>query len=354
MRPLSAADCFTPALERAKAILLPYNWRLWVKLGLVALLAEIGAQFMFPPTGGAHSSNSSGGGAGSSLQTLLPLLVIFAIVVCTIGLVLFYIGSRMQMVFMEIAATRQTLVAPLWQRHGYHVWRWIGVKVLFFFSVAVIAGLLIAAPVFYLTYSLPRLSTQAPSAAFFSSIFLIVLCAFAVVLPALALMWLLRDLVLPYIVFQDATLRDSISYATDIVRREPGPVFLFLLLKLAFVLAASIAAQVALFIAVLAGAIPLGLVGGGLWLALRHMETPGTLLLYLAIGVLGLILFVWILFAVLCVVGATQLFLQAYALYFLGGRYPLLGNLLEPPHPGFAYPPPPIAPPPSPGWAPST
>src|SRR5215469_14482311 len=61
MRPLSAADCFTPALERAKAILLPFNWRLWIKLGLVAVLAEIGAQFMFPPTGGGHSSNSSSG-----------------------------------------------------------------------------------------------------------------------------------------------------------------------------------------------------------------------------------------------------------------------------------------------------
>jgi len=45
--------------------------------------------------------------------------------------------------------------------------------------------------------------------------------------------------------------------------------------------------------------------------------------------------------------GAFHIFLQAYAMYFLGGRYPLLGNMLEPqvwtpPHvPAPAPPPPP-------------
>jgi hypothetical protein len=354
MRPLSAADCFTPALERAKAILLPFNWRLWVKLGFVAALAEIGAQFMFPPTGGgSHSANSSGSAAGASLLAIVPLLIIFATIVCAIGLVLFYIGSRMQMVFMDIAATRQTFVAPLWQRHRFHVWRWIGVKLLFFFSIAVIVGLLIVPPVFYLIHSNPTQSTQAPSPAFLSSIFLIILCVLPLILLAFALLWLLRDFVLPFIVFQDATLKDSINYATDIVRREPGPVALYLLLKFALTLAASIAAQFAIFIAALAGGIPLAFIGGGLWLALRHADTPGTVLLFLVLGVLGLVFLVWIFFAVLCAVAATQLFLQSYALYFLGGRYPLLGNLLEPPHPGFAYPPPPITPPATPGWAPS-
>jgi len=43
-------------------------------------------------------------------------------------------------------------------------------------------------------------------------------------------------------------------------------------------------------------------------------------------------------------IGTVVTFLESYALYFLGGRYPMLGDLLDrstPPPPAIPYPPPP-------------
>jgi hypothetical protein len=63
-------------------------------------------------------------------------------------------------------------------------------------------------------------------------------------------------------------------------------------------------------------------------------------------GVLLVLVFAAVLiYATTGFIGAFVLFLQAYALYFLAGRYPMLGDLLEPPSPAFAYP---IPPPPTP------
>ena len=44
MRRLSATEAFTPAFEHTKSMLRPLSVRLWVKLGLVAFLAEMGGQ----------------------------------------------------------------------------------------------------------------------------------------------------------------------------------------------------------------------------------------------------------------------------------------------------------------------
>ena len=63
MRLLSATDAINPAIEHAKGLLRPFSLKLWLKIGLVAMLAEMGAQFIFPPVGnpGAHTSSQSSG-----------------------------------------------------------------------------------------------------------------------------------------------------------------------------------------------------------------------------------------------------------------------------------------------------
>ena len=53
MRPLSPTEAISPAIERAKSLLRPFSLGLWIKLGLVGLLAEMSSQVPFPPLGGA-------------------------------------------------------------------------------------------------------------------------------------------------------------------------------------------------------------------------------------------------------------------------------------------------------------
>jgi len=59
--------------------------------------------------------------------------------------------------------------------------------------------------------------------------------------------------------------------------------------------------------------------------------------------VLGLCFYAVIVYLSLGTVGYLMALLNAYAIYFLGGRYPLLGSMLEP-GPGHPFTPPPVFP----------
>jgi hypothetical protein len=106
--------------------------------------------------------------------------------------------------------------------------------------------------------------------------------------------------------------------------------------------------------------IPPGIVGVILWFSLHHAGTAGIVVL-IACAIFGALVFLcWAVCVVIGFMGSLITFFQAYALYFLGGRYPLLGDLLDrstpPPAYAFAaafppspppYQPPPPEPPPS-------
>jgi len=90
-------------------------------------------------------------------------------------------------------------------------------------------------------------------------------------------------------------------------------------------------------------AIPLLLVGFLGWLLLHHLGPAGHILMATGVVVLVLAFAAILVYVTIGFIGAVVLFFQAYALYFLAGRYPMLGDQLDPPTPGFAYstPPPP-------------
>ena len=69
--------------------------------------------------------------------------------------------------------------------------------------------------------------------------------------------------------------------------------------------------------------------------------------MYISFALLGAIALGILFVVVVCIAGAVLTFYQAYALYFVGGRIPNLGNLLQPP-------PPPLMGAPLPPFAPAT
>ncbi|HEY6376714.1 MAG TPA: hypothetical protein VIX90_14430 [Edaphobacter sp.] len=335
MRPLSATDAFTPAFERTKAMLQPFSLKLWLKLGLVALIAEMGMQFFVPPAGSPSRSSSSGIGASAGgVNPLLVSVLIVAAVVCGIlCLVFLYFGSRMQLVLMEMVATRSTVVGPSWRKAGSKTWPWIGLKLICFLIAIVVVGAIIALPLIYLIRSMPANNTAQPTAAFFGNFFLIFITVFLAVFVLVLLLWTLRDFVLPFMVFEDARVGEAISRTRELMRRETGNVLFYFLMKFVFTLAASVAAELCILAALFVIAIPVGIIGGGFWLALHNAGEFGTLLMYVSLGLLGVISLAAFFVAIICIAGAVLIFYQAYALYFLGGRIPRLGDLLEPPPP---------------------
>jgi hypothetical protein len=350
MRLLSATDAITPALEHTKALLRPFSLKLWLKLGLVAFLAEMGAQFIFPPLGnpGAHTaSRTSGIGAVATQITpyLAIVFVVIGVLAFLLGLAVLYFGSRMQLVLMDLVATRTTQVTPAWHRTASRTWRWIGLKVAFFLGFFIIIGAIAFVPLFYLFRSMPPAGTQQPGANFFASFALIFVVIFLAVIVLMAALWILRDFVLPLILFDDADLTTALRNASFIIRREPGSVVFYLFMKFVLSLVAGIAAELCIFLTVFIAAIPLGLIGGILWFALHQAGPVGNVVMYASFALLGVVGLAFLFVAVVCIAGAVLIFYQSYALYFVGGRIPNLGNLLQPPPPPPAeFAPPPFAP----------
>jgi hypothetical protein len=334
MRRLSATDAFTPALEHTKAMLAPFSLGRVLKLGLIAFLAEMSTQLFLPPMGNfAPPSPAVSTQAAAISHGMTIAFIIFGSAAFVFGLALLYFGSRLQLVLMELVATRTTLVGPSWRKQSSKTWRWIGVKVMGLLAAFIIVGIIAVFPIIHFVRSMPSNPQQPPTSAFLANFFLFFITIAAAVFMLMLAIWILRDFVMPYIVFENATMRAAIRAAIALIRRETGSVLFYLLMKIVFTMAAGLAAELLLFVGALIAAVPLGLIGAIAWFALHHANSSIPIFLYVILGMLGAIFIVWMVVLSLCAMCAVLIFYQAYALYFLGGRISALGDLLEPPPP---------------------
>lgn len=342
MRPLSAIDAIAPAWNHTRRLLLaPRSWRLLLKIGAVAFFAQInGCNPRF--------------GTGSHMQglphaltaTLFTFAVLISIVACVLALAFFYLGSRLQFVLFEVVLRRDTIVAPIWRRYARATWHWIGLK-LAFFAVALLCVAPVLIPVGLRFYRATRsmnasVAGGAPPhfAAFFLSMLGFIGAIFLILLVIGILYTLLQDFGLPSMALEGTPLTETVRRVVQLIRAEPGQVLLYLFMRLVLGFAGAIVFEFALVFGLLIALIPLGGIGAILWVALHHAGFVGHAFMFTGWAVLGGILLVLLIVA--CIMGSGYLytFLQAYALYFLGGRYPLVGGYLEPllPRPMYAYP----------------
>jgi hypothetical protein len=105
---------------------------------------------------------------------------------------------------------------------------------------------------------------------------------------------------------------------------------LYVLMRFLLGIAGSFAAYFVLLIGALVALIPLGGAALFAWLSLRHADFAGHVIMIAAWVVLGFVFLVLLMIAAIMIMGYVFTFLQAYALYFLGGRYPLVGAYLDP------------------------
>jgi hypothetical protein len=340
MRTLSASEAINPAIERTKSLLFrPFQWRPFLKLTAIAFFAEIGSGGL-----GSGSNMNSGKIPGASPAVhglILAALFGFLLFALILGLIMLYVGSRLQLVLLEAVATRQTIIAPIWRRYSRLTWRWIGLKLLFFLLCTIVLLVALAPVMISMFRNMPS-GGQPPTAAFFSHIILFIAAIFLVILVVGSAYLLLRDFALPFLALEDLSISETLSRLRSIVGAAPGEVALYLLLRFVLGLVAAIGAEILIALILLVSLIPFALIGGVLWLVLHHAGTVGTAALVAAAIVGGLVLLVWMACVCIGLIGTMFVFTQSYALYFLGGRYPLLGNILEPHQ--FVYPTPPPPP----------
>ena len=352
MRVLSATEAISPAIERTQDLLArPFRFATFLKIAAVAFFAEMSGGFNFNLP--SHS-NGLHGLSPALIAPFMAIAVVIGLIVLVIELILFYIGSRLQLVLIELVATRYPLVGPLWRKYGVRTWRWIGLKLLAFLVVLILA-LPIAIPIvlYFIHHGMNFFSGNSPFFGLHIAQILLLIAAILIVAMVLgALYMLVRDLALPYLALEDLSISQSLERLRALIAAEPGQVILFVILRIILGFVFGVVAYIAIVLILLLSLIPPGIIGVILWFALHNAGTAGTVAL-IGCAVVGAIVYLcWAVCVVIGFMGSVLTFTQAYALYFLGGRYPLLGELLErsTPQPAYAYatafPPTPTQPPP--------
>ena len=329
MRPLSASEAINPAIIRTKVILFhPFRkGRSW-KLAAVAYLSAMGLAFVPYPFiifAVPYPFNQE----NTHLHLVLGAV---CLLLSAIMLLFFYLGSRLQFVLFDIAAQKSEMVGPLWRKYGSRTWPWLTSKLVLSLTVSAI----FAAPIFYAFRSLithmPVQPGKPPSPEVLANLFVFYALMFAPIAILMLCSSLLSDFVLPPIALEDATLDKAASRFLQLFRAEPIQICAYIAFKILFAIAGVVAAQVAIVVAETVVAIPFGLLALLGWFLFRSLGLSGHILLVAGSILLALIFCAAMIYVVTLVLGCAHMFYQAYAVYFLGGRYPLLGDLLEPPN----------------------
>jgi hypothetical protein len=331
MRILSAIDAVEPAFQYTRKFLFEkFAMRRFLKLAAVGMLATLGGSLNFNanfPSNLNHMGSSPAAkiAALAITGTFIGILCIGLIV----GLALFYVGSRMQFVLFEMTATRNTTVAPIWRRYGSLTWRWIGLKVLLGLTAifCVLLGMLPLLPLMIRTgmhgHTLPHFP--------FMLMFAFIGGAIMIAMFFVLIYYLLWDFVLPVMAMENTSITKSIRRAWQNLSSTPGAVLGFVGMRLVLGMLFGIGMLVAFLICLLVAGIPLGMLGALLYFSLRHAGTAAMILMVLGLTIEGMVMLAWLLLGYVSCAGTMIIFFQAYSLFFYGGRYSLLGDVLEPP-----------------------
>jgi len=257
--------------------------------------------------------------------------ILGALVFDALSFWIFTLASRMQLVSFDIAVERAQFVAPAWRKYHPLRWHWVKVKLAITTPLALVALLPALFLIRWIVSSAVILNAgQQNPFQVVASFLLGYFCLFGGLFLVIVAGGLLADFVLPSLALENITPGEALRRFQIHFQQEPGSVCGYAVLKIVLAIAGFIAhyavsAIVMLFFYFLV-MIP-AIIGG---IALPHMATTGRVLGGAGIAVFLLCFFAIALYVQLLTIGTVTLFLRCYAAYYLGGRYPRLGDLLEP------------------------
>lgn len=346
MQRLSAIDAISPAFTRTHTLLFkPFKiGRSW-KLAATAYLALAGSFFFpFPLVYAGVAMFIPG-----IPRAIIPFLWAAALVGTAVYLGIYYCCVRLQLVEFEMIVTTAKMIAPMWRKYAAKVWPWLGAKVVLgLFALAFMVPIFISTSKgFIAIMSTMAAQGKQPDPAAMSQMMASLLGFYALIfglflIPKI-LNTLLDDFVMPFFLMEDLPVLTAVQRGFTVFAADPVSCVLYLLMKYFLALVGYMMQSVAMQIAM----IPFGIVFGiGFVLGavvFRHAGDVGAILGVAGAVILGALALVVICYLAIGAFGYLLLLLDSYAIYFLGGRYPLLGNLLEP-GPGGPFTPPPVYP----------
>ena len=342
MTSLSAAQSISPAIERTKYFLFkPFRLGRAFKLTLVALLTEGGrASCNFSshlPSGNTGPLShpipplhmpQMHGSIGSIGPIVLGVLAVFLLIVVPIMVLIAYLLIRLRFSYFDCVLRMQDRIAPAWGLYHRQAMRYLGLSV----CIGLALWIAIAAAGFGIYDHFKPLiqslgSDQRPGWTEFLPLIGVVLLVISLAAIAGSLInTTLGSFVLPHMALEDASIPDALSDVWSDIAAEPWQYIFFVLLRFLTTLLASIVCAIVLVI-------PFAIVVGIGALIVVFLKTVSTGLAVL-LGVPAAILVLGLFFlAGVIVSGTIGTYRRNYALMFYGGRYPLLGNILQPPLP---------------------
>jgi len=340
MHILSALDAISPSIARSRLVLFsPFRrGRTW-KLSATAYLSAGSTLFLpFPLIQLAFIPVLRQLG----VPWVVPIMVTVVAVAMLIYLVLFVVFSRLRFASFDIVLNCGQFVAPAWRKYGPQSFKWALFKIV----LGCLVAAAVAAPaVTYIHHMITAFTglnltpgQQLPPQ-FIASIFA-GYAAFALLYLCFGLyFWassLLSDFVVPSLALEDTTLGEAFRRLGVLIRSEPGQFTLYAVLKLGLALTGYMAMTIGFYIVLLVVGLVFGLVVFVGYVIVHALGASAIVLTVLGgfCGVVGIILYLFLVFYVMWLgIGAVLTFLEAYPLYFLAGRYPLLGELLAAPTP---------------------
>jgi hypothetical protein len=357
MRILSATEAISPAIARMQLVLFkPFRFgRSW-KFSATAYVSTMGSFFFpFPLLGLFIVPAVFHEGPKWLIWAIVSgIALLFALMTF-----IFALGSRLQFPFMDVVMNRSVFIAPLWRQYGPQAHRWTQAKIL----IGTVTMLVSTVPfVPFVWLGIRRMksiqafdnSQQSPLPFAFFGIFLLIYSGFILVTLAMSL---LNDFMLPPLVLEDASVTDAWRWVVKLIRTEPEQVALYALLKVVLGFISQMACVIVFEIAIFVLMLVLGIVGVLLAGFLHAIHAPDVIFQALAIVAIVVIDLGFIGYCMPLSYGLPMVFLEAYKLYFLGGRYAPLGDILDrttpppdpmPQAPVFGYVPMPSVPPSAP------
>jgi hypothetical protein len=341
MYPISAADSVSLAVQRTKEFLFrPFAWGTYLKLGLVAILTEgIGSNF--------HSGSSHAKPSGTGPMNGLPfdftpqviaVIVAAVLVAIVLGIVIFYFITRLRFAFFHCLIHNTKQIRPGWKFYREQASRFFWLNLGVGFCFLLIVGL-IAIPFvggFWRLIHDTAPGGQPDIMQVLALVLPLIPIVILLVLAGLVLDIILRDWMLPHYALDDASAREAWQKVWENITAEKRQFLVYVLLRLILPMIAGIAVFVVLLIPglVLAGAAAAAIYAVHTSFA---DATGAAMVAGIAIqAFFGVIACGFALLASICLGGPVSTAVREYAILFYAGRYPALGEILEPmPPPAF-------------------
>lgn len=335
----SAAEALSPAIARTRQFLFkPFHMGRFLKFALVALLTEGGlASCNF----GSNLPMGKGGEGGSTphLPSLPPIphmqwptmavvigvIAAVALLVIPLMILINYLLIRLRFSYFDCLLFQQDHIAPAWSKYHRQSMRYLGLSLCISAAFWVVMGLAGYALYTHFQPLFEAISSDHPPTFYDflpmigTAILVLMICGLIFVL----IQAMLRSFILPRMALEDAEVWDALSDMWHDFEAEPWQYVLFFFLRFLVCLAASLMGVIALIIPFVVVAAIIAVLA----LVLKGISGVAALAVCVPLGVaaLGAFFLGWIGLS-----GTIGTFRRSYALYFYGGRYDALGDLLQP------------------------